>query len=141
MYDEGLGYHYNYEGGLFMASNVDNSTCVWNCQIKAGHGVHFCAHFMPEFSPSFAIYCHCPPESVIYIEKCLISSCIRIDRHQPDMDYQYNTTTANERKRQCVIIHNMISVFFWPLSLKRNMFYVPKGHKLMTLNKIKTNTK
>ena len=26
--------YYNYEGGIFMASNVANSTRVWNCQIE-----------------------------------------------------------------------------------------------------------
>ena len=27
-------FFYNYEGGIFMASNVANSTRVWNCQIE-----------------------------------------------------------------------------------------------------------
>ena len=33
-YDGKNPFFYNYEGGIFMASNVANSTRVWNCQIQ-----------------------------------------------------------------------------------------------------------
>ncbi len=33
-YDETLGAYYTYQGGLYMASNVANSTRVWNCKIE-----------------------------------------------------------------------------------------------------------
>ena len=33
-YDGKNPFFYNYEGGIFMASNIANSTRVWNCQIQ-----------------------------------------------------------------------------------------------------------
>ncbi|XP_075259309.1 uncharacterized protein LOC142351107 [Convolutriloba macropyga] len=33
LYDEELGTHYEYVGGLYMASNVSDSCRVWNCKV------------------------------------------------------------------------------------------------------------
>ena len=34
IYDDKLGAHYEYIGGLYMASNVADSCCIWNCKVK-----------------------------------------------------------------------------------------------------------
>ena len=33
LYDDGLKTHYEYIGGLYMASNVSDSCRVWNCKV------------------------------------------------------------------------------------------------------------
>ena len=33
LYDDGLGTHFYYKGGLYMASNVANSCRIWNCKV------------------------------------------------------------------------------------------------------------